>query len=142
MSNARPNAKRTLHPSPDRAELAAAAERARYVGSPYHKSNPQDFGLTPPAQPRPDKTLCDELGGVNLASASALLREGLMRGAVGDRSDNGFPRLVWAVHQSGSVVEARGDNNGEYHGYPLREDDPMISLVRKRWAEAGSRDMQ
>jgi hypothetical protein len=35
-------------------------ESCTYEGVPYHKRNPGDFGLTPPAAPRPDKTLCDE----------------------------------------------------------------------------------
>jgi hypothetical protein len=30
-----------------------------YGGNPEHKRNPGDFGLTPPAQGRKDKTLCD-----------------------------------------------------------------------------------
>lgn len=46
-----------------RATALTASERdsmrmgARYEGSPHHKRNPGDFGLTPPSAPRLDKTL-------------------------------------------------------------------------------------
>ena len=48
-------------------------KNATYEGSPYHKRNPGDFGLTPPAAPRPDKTLCDEAG---ITSRSVAARSG------------------------------------------------------------------
>jgi hypothetical protein len=35
---------------------------ARYGGNPEHKRNPGDFGLIPPSNPKPDKSLCDEAG--------------------------------------------------------------------------------
>ena len=34
--------------------LEQMAHSIRYGGNPEHKRNPGDFGLTPPAQPRPD----------------------------------------------------------------------------------------
>ena len=37
------------------------------------KRSPGDFGLEPPAAPRPDKTLCDEAGVTARATAQGLL---------------------------------------------------------------------
>ena len=53
------NPKREISATPDAKSLTTLAKKIRYVGSPFHKRNPGDFGLVPPAQPRPDKTLCD-----------------------------------------------------------------------------------
>ena len=44
------------------ADLTALAEAATYGGNPEHKRMPGDYGLTPPASPRPRKTLCDAQG--------------------------------------------------------------------------------
>ena len=43
------NPKRRIRESCNPEELIRLAERVRYSGSPYHKRNPGDFGLTPPA---------------------------------------------------------------------------------------------
>jgi hypothetical protein len=50
-------------------EKAALRASTVYGGSPHHKRNPGNFGLTPPAAPRLDKTMCDEA-----ASSSELAR--------------------------------------------------------------------
>ena len=54
------NPKRRICEAADPSDLEGIAGRVRDVGNPEHKRNPGDFGLTPPAQPRADKTLCDD----------------------------------------------------------------------------------
>jgi hypothetical protein len=54
--------------------------RIRYGGNPEHKCRPGDYGLVPPANPRPGKTLCDAEGEFPKARAEELLRAGLLRG--------------------------------------------------------------
>ena len=52
--------------------------RVKYGGNPEHKRNPGDFGLTPPSQPRADKTLCDEVAVFKRTTALRLLRKGIV----------------------------------------------------------------
>ena len=109
---------------------------ARYEGSPYHKRNPGDFGLTPPSQPRPDKTLCDEAGIKNRSEAESLFAQAIERGLV-SRSESAakFPKQIWVVDESGRVFEAMhgGTREGRYHGYPIRRSDPLFGDVSKAW---------
>ncbi|MBF0271638.1 MAG: hypothetical protein HQL98_06225 [Magnetococcales bacterium] len=78
------NPKRKMRPAPqseqDQIFLNALAARVGYGGNPEHKRNPGDFGLTPPSHPRPDKTLCDQVGIFTRAAALCLLRTGIKRG--------------------------------------------------------------
>ena len=111
------------------------ARKVAYVGHPHHKRKPGDFKLTPPAQPRPDKTLCDGAGVKSHAEAKRLLLEGIRRGLISDHAGDGFPRNVWAVTEQGIVLEARGDEKGNYHGYPLFEPDPFRQVVLQRWEQ-------
>ena len=83
MTRTRFNLKRTLRePRPDATERAAIRERISYTGSPLHKRNPGDFGLDPPAAPRPHKTPCDSAGIGEKALAERLLADGVARGLV------------------------------------------------------------
>ena len=112
-------------------------ESAQYEGSPYHKRNPGDFGLTPPARPRPDKTLCDEAAVNSKAAAEALFRAGIARGLVSEaRTPSGFPKEFWVIDDEGNVFEAMygGSQDGCYHGYPVRRNDPLFAEVVKRWS--------
>ena len=111
------------------------AGRVGYVGSPYHKRNPGDFSLTPPAQPRPDTTLCDGAGIFRVEKAEQWLREGVRRGMISEPAQSGFPNHVWAVTDEGVVLEAKygGGESGHYHGYPLFEPDPFRGVVLERW---------
>jgi len=106
----------------------------KYVGSPLHKRNPGDFGLTPPASPRPSKSLCDDAGIFRRDEAQSLLEEGVCAGLVSQDADDDPPRHIWMVHDE-QVIEARCDNveAGTYHGYPLENDDPMADLIRRAW---------
>lgn len=120
-------------PTEERARLAQAA---RYAGNPEHKRLSGDFDLTPPTNPRPGKTLCDEAGVVAKASAWALLRSGMEKGMISLQRRNGWPRNVWSVAE-GTVFEAQLENEvqGSYHGYPLPLDDDFRATILREWKE-------
>ena len=105
------------------------------VRSPHHKRNPGDFGLTPPAAPRPDKTLCDEAGIFTRESARTLLARAIERGIVSEGDVDGFPKQMWAVDEHGRVFEAMlgGTRLGSYHGYPIRRSDPLHAEILAAW---------
>lgn len=131
----RPISKRKIAEDVDLDALASLADEVTYCGSPYHKSNPGDFGLNPPARPQPDKTLCDLAKITTRLSATRLLKRGLRRGLVSAQKDNGFPRIIWSVTDNGIPLEARLDNKvlGTYHGYPLASNDDFSRIVLDRW---------
>ena len=106
-----------------------------YTGNPEHKRNPGDFGLTPPAQPRRGKSLCDGALIFKRSEALRYLREGLRRGAFSESISCGWPKNVWAVTDSGMPLEAQIDGEGSYHGYPMPPEDPMSSAIVKFWQE-------
>jgi len=114
-------------------ELTKFMEDVRYMGNPEHKRNPGNFGLTPPAKPRRGKTLCDEAGILNRTKALEYLRQGLERGAVSEQSVDGWPKIVWSVTEDGTALEAQRDGTGSYHGYPMPEEDPMVSEIKRFW---------
>lgn len=101
--------------------LELLAKRVSYTGNPEHKERPGDFGLTPPVQPRPDKSKCDWIGILDRATAMGLLREGARRGLVSRQVRGAFPQNIWAVTDGGDPVEAQLENAsvGTYHGYPM-----------------------
>jgi hypothetical protein len=106
-----------------------------YGGNPEHKRNPGDFGLTPPSQPRADKTLCDTAGIFSRKLATELLRRGIERGMLSKRQAGDFPQNIWSVTDAGMPLEAQLENQdlGTYHGYPMPESDPFRSEVLDRW---------
>ena len=119
-------------------ERSKLRSMAAYEGSPHHKRNPGDFGLTPPAAPRLDKTLCDEAGIFKRAVADTLLAKAIDRGLVSEAiAADGLPKQLWAVDDTGQVFEAMygGSAPGRYHGYPIRRTDPLFDEVSKAWAE-------
>ena len=129
------NTKRSIANAPVDADLERWRKVVSYGGNPEHKKNPGDYGLNPPASPRPDKTLCD---GVNIflkGAALDLLREGVRRGLVSEQKRNGFPQNIWAVTAEGVPLEAQLENsgNGTYHGYPMPESDAFRSKVIEKW---------
>jgi hypothetical protein len=124
--------RRIMDTPPPREARENLAKRVTYVGHPHPKREPGDFKLTPPAQPRADKTLCDGAGIRNHAEAKRWLLEGIRRGLISDYAEDGFPRNVWAVTAQGIVLEARGDKKGNYHGYPMFEPDPFREVVLQR----------
>ncbi len=134
------NPKRRL--APDRHPYAGGAsggngnaDKFQYTGSPLHKRTPGDFALSPPAAPRPDKSLCDEAGITRRQEAQDLLREGVRRGLVSPHEPDSFPQNVWAVTEGGVALEAQLENQeqGTYHGYPMPMHDPFRHTVVKQW---------
>jgi hypothetical protein len=121
------------------AECESLAESVGYGGNPEHKSNPGNFGLTPPAAPRPDKTLCDSAGIVDRSEALRLLQAGARGGLVSKQVKNDYPQNIWSVTQDGLPLEAQLENSGQgtYHGYPMPEGDPMRELILEAWRERG-----
>jgi hypothetical protein len=119
MHKRRFNPKRRIVNSTDEARLQALSQRVVYVGNPAHKKHPSDFGLTPPAQPRLNKTLCDGTQ-VKLQSAMRLLRKGAKLGLISVQEHHGLPQNIWAVSSDGIALEAQLDNveAATYHGYP------------------------
>ncbi len=73
-----------------------------YEGVAYHKRSPGDFGLTPPASPRPDKTLCDEAGVTHRAEADTLFALAIEGGLASEAfAVPGFPKQLWVVADDG-----------------------------------------
>lgn len=123
----------------DRLEAAARedlAVRARYGGNPEHKWRPGDYGLTPPANPRPGKALCDGVRPIAKDEALSLLQSGLRRGTVSIARRDGWPQNVWAISALGEVFEAQLENaaQGVYHGYPMPADDDFRLVVIREWS--------
>ncbi|MCY4654317.1 MAG: hypothetical protein OXC95_14280 [Dehalococcoidia bacterium] len=116
-------------------ELEGLADRINYSGSPYHKRNPGDFGLTPSAQPRPDKTLCDPVGIFTKSEALRLLKTGVSKGLISVQARDGLPQNIWAVTQNGHPLEAQlgSSATGDYHGYPMPSTDDFREEVLNRW---------
>ncbi|MCY4238992.1 MAG: hypothetical protein OXC93_11680 [Rhodospirillaceae bacterium] len=111
-------------------------DEACYTGSALHKRVAADYGFHPPANPRPNKSLCDGSGRiVRLAEARALFREGVERGMISSIGHDGLPKYVWAVDSEGRVYEAKIEQgSSNYHGYELGEDDDgMRRLVVEEW---------
>ncbi len=104
-------------------ELSRLADQVSYTGNPEHKEKPGDFGLTPPVQPRPDKSKCDWVGIFDRSIALQRLRAGVLRGLVSQQVRGTFPQNLWAVTAEGHRVEAEleGSTAGTYHGYPTPE---------------------
>ena len=130
------NPKRRIVPSAsvDRQYLAELAERARYGGSPHHKSRPADYDFHPPQSPRPHKSLCDAKRVVLKEEAESLLKKGIMLGMVSKVYANDFPKYIWAVDDHGEPYEAKlGHDGRRYHGYQLGQEDSMRQVVIKEW---------
>ncbi|WP_303285455.1 hypothetical protein [Marinobacter sp. SS8-8] len=131
------NPKRKLQNSLPVQELEQLASKVKYGGNPEHKRNPGNFGLTPPSDPRPHKTLCDDCGIFNKSIAESLLTEGAEKGIVSAQMKGQWPQNIWAVTREGHPVEAQLENEvqGTYHGYPMPEADPMRQEILKRWSQ-------
>ena len=118
-------------------DLKSLADKVNYSGSPYHKRYPEDYGLTPPAKPRPDKTLCDALRRIRKNEAQELLKDGLRKGMVSIKKSGQWPQNVWSVSQENEVFEAQLDNRdqGTYHGYPLLHSDSFRDEILEEWGK-------
>ncbi len=136
--------RRIVEVPPPADELARLADVIGYGGNSEHKRHPGDFDLTPPAQPRLGKTLCDEANIFARAQAIDLLREGARRGMISEQAGAGgrFPQLIWAVTEGGLPLEARIENPamGTYHGYPMPVHDPLVPDVLRLWHQRAPRE--
>lgn len=123
----------------EKAQALGLIDKVGYGGNPEHKRNPGDFGLTPPSDPRPAKSLCDTSQIFEKSKALALLKEGLRRGLFSDRSSGNWPKNIWAVTDDGIALEAQLENSecGIYHGYPMPDSDSFASEVKRYWREHG-----
>lgn len=119
----------------DNEALERLAAQATYTGHPAHKRHPGDFGLTPPSNPRPGATLCDEAGIMRKADAQSILMAGIRLGLVSDQKRGEWPQNIWAVTDDRRVFEAQLENPalGTYHGYPLPRDDDFRDRVLNEW---------
>ena len=111
------------------------ALRIAYGGNPEHKRTPGNYGLSPPRNPRPMKTLCDADRQFPKAEAEALLRAGARKGLVSQQRRNEWPQNIWAVSE-GVPFEAQLENSekGVYHGYPMPADDDFKDIIVKEWS--------
>ena len=123
----------------DEARLQSISQTVVYKGSQFHKKHLGDFGLTPPAQPRMNRTLCDGTH-VKLELASKLLRAGAKLGLISTQVRNGLPQNIWAVSPNGIPLEAQLDNAeaGTYHGYPMGSGDPLGTEILARWKDGAA----
>ena len=120
----------------NRNTLDRLLEELHYAGSGLHKKCPADYGFHPPANPRPNKSLCDGTGLIlRLAEAKALFRKGLERGMISRTDHDGYPKYVWAVGADERVYESKREGRYcTYHGYELgKDDESMRQLVLKEW---------
>jgi len=116
--------------------LEALLQTASYVGSANHKRRPADYGFHPPVNPRPHKSLCDDLRPLLLKEAQRLFIDGIRRGMVSAYRIDGFPKCVWAVDEDGEVYEAKRDRDG-YHGYRLDQanEEHQREYVLQAWKQ-------
>ena len=115
-------------------DVRANLANARYVGNALHKSKPGDYCFTPPANPRHNKSLCDDLRPIRKREAIRLFRSGIRLDMVSTFVQNGLPKYVWAVDHDGQAYEAKlGDDGSAYHGYRLYKNDPMQAYVLATW---------
>lgn len=131
------NPKRRIAPADmlSRAQRDTLSSKVVYGGNPEHKRSPGDYGLSPPSQPRPGKTLCDAKGPLLKEAARQLLKDGLIKGMVSARTDHGWPQNIWAISEVGEAFEAQLENSvqGIYHGYPMPIDDDFRLEVIREW---------
>jgi hypothetical protein len=119
-------------------ERAFLKANAAYEGSPFHKKNPNDFGLTPPTYAvRPEKTLCNEAGITQKQIAIDLFARAIDVGLISAAWTARFPKQMWVVDDGEQVFELMygGSRPGRYHGYPIRLRDPWSEEVKRIWRE-------
>ena len=105
----------------------------KYVGSGHHKRYPLDYGFVR-TNPVPTKSLCDLNKAIKLDEAQFLLEAGIKCGMISDMRQ-GLPKYIWSVDANGTVYEAKTHPNthGEYHGYPLGNDDAVHKYILNEW---------
>ena len=117
-------------------QTLASLSKVRYSGSALHKTKLADYDFNPPVNPRPKKSVCDDLRVIGKIEAVKLFRAGIARHMVSTYLINGLPKYVWAVDDFGEPYESKlSKATGEYYGYRLSEDKDgeMRSQVIKTW---------
>ena len=117
--------------------------RVSYEGSGLHKLRPGDYGFVPSHNPRPTKSVCDDLRPMLKEQARSLFREAIELGMTSPHSSDSVPKYVWAVDEHGEPFEAKTKPGQEtvYHGYRLGEDErEMRRMVLKEWRKRCSRN--
>lgn len=111
-------------------------DSACYVGSGHHKRNPADYGFER-TNPRPTKSMCDLERLITLDEARRLMAMGIELGLLSEPREGGFPKYIWSVSEHGEVFESKTDTTGtgQYHGYPLEDEDEMHTYVKSIWTE-------
>ena len=83
--------------------------------------------------PRGDATLCDEHASfqpAQMREIPSLVQRGIRAGLIGATQ-----RVIWTVADNGWIYEGRQTNadTSEFHGYPVRESEPIAELVYQRF---------
>ena len=107
--------------------------RARYVGSPEHKTTPSFAGAP---RPRADASKCDPALSDRFRDIQRWLQTAFDLGVCGGRFEGDFPRYVWCK-VGGTVYEARLVNQvlGEYKGWPLQSHEWPDGINDFAWPE-------
>lgn len=116
-------------------ELNRLAPLLQYEGDPRHKLHPGDYGFVPPVNPRPTKSVCDDLGLVLRDQAVQLFQSGIEAGMVSPFVPGSTPKYVRAVDAAGEVYEAKAKPpDVVYHGYRLGDDErDMRRYILAEW---------
>ena len=117
-------------------QRAALLAQISYEGSGNHKLGPGDYNFVPSHNPRPTKSVCDDLRPILKAEAQSLFVDGITRGMTSPFPPGGIPKYVWAVDKYGEPYEAKTKPGQEaaYHGYRLGDDErEMRRTVLKEW---------
>lgn len=132
--------RRVAPPSSIAPEVQSNLEQARYTGSAHHKTKPADYEFDPPVNPRPGKSLCDDLRVIRLTEATRLFHSGVRLGMVSSHIQDGLPKYVWSVADDDrETYEAKLGGDGScYHGYRLPRDARMRDYIIAEWEERTS----
>lgn len=119
-----------------RDDLERKSNQVIYTGNPKHKKNPGNFGLTPPSDPRPNTSLCDNARIFRKEEAEELLKKAFRLGLIDRRTPPGeWPKAVRIVHD-GIVLQAMYENQpGYYHGFPLSGNEPLWKEMMQAWKD-------
>lgn len=95
------------------------------------------YGFVPSINPRPTKSVCDDLRSILLAEATELFRRGVLAEMVSPFDPGGSPKYVWVVDNDGEVYEAKTKPpDVVYHGYRIGDDEPyMRRYILGEWRE-------
>lgn len=131
----RPNRRLVPHGTVSTQALTELADRLRYGGSGFHKLHPGDYGFVPSVNPRPTKSVCDDLRPILLSEATELFQKGILAEMVSPFDLGGSPKYVWVVDSDDEVYEAKTRSPDViYHGYRINDNEPdMRRYILGEW---------